>query len=70
MNNERLMTGLPDYTARDLRAAGRKVKEWTVQRDDLIRSAHAAGGGVREIARAVGLTHPAVLRIISRGASD
>ncbi len=64
------MTGLSDDAARDLRTAGRKVKEWTARRDGLIRSAHAAGGGVREIALAVGHTHPAVLRIISRGARD
>ena len=57
---------LPDDTARDLRTAGRKAREWTTRRDELILAAHTAGGGVREIARTVGLSHPAVSRILRR----
>jgi transposase-like protein len=57
---------LDDSTSRELRAAGNKVRQWTDRRDDLVRAAHAAGGGVREIARLVGLGHPSVLRILKR----
>jgi DNA invertase Pin-like site-specific DNA recombinase len=60
---------LPERTFRDLRNAGSKTREWTERRDDLIRQAYSGGGGVREIARAVGLTHPAVLRIVNKGTS-
>lgn len=57
---------LPERTFRDLRNAGSKTREWTARRDELIRQAHNDGGGVREIARAVGLTHPSVLRILHK----
>lgn len=56
--------------AAELAKAGQKAKDWTTQRDELIKIAHESGGGVREIARAVGLTHPAVLRILGKGTSD
>jgi predicted transcriptional regulator len=51
-------------TAKRLTTAATKARDWTEERNRLIREAHAAGGGVREIARLVGLTHPAVLNII------
>jgi transposase-like protein len=50
--------------ARKLTTAAGKARDWTEERNRLVREAHAAGGGVREIARLVGLTHPAVLNII------
>lgn len=58
---------LDDNLARKLRNAGKKSREWTEERDELIRLAHLDGAGVREIARAVGLSHPGVLRVIRRG---
>ncbi len=51
-------------TAKRLTTAATKARDWTEERNRLIREAHAAGGGVREIARMVGLTHPAVLNIL------
>jgi DNA invertase Pin-like site-specific DNA recombinase len=50
--------------AKRLTTAATKAREWTEERNRLIREAHAAGGGVREIARLVGLTHPTVLNIL------
>lgn len=50
--------------ARKLSTAAGKAREWTEERNHLVREAHEAGGGAREIARLVGLTHPAVLNII------
>jgi transposase-like protein len=50
--------------ARKLTTAAGKARDWTEERNRLVREAHAAGGGVREIARLIGLTHPAVLNII------
>lgn len=55
----------PDLTRRLTTAAG-KARDWTEERNRLVREAHQAGGGAREIARLVGLTHPAVLNIIKR----
>lgn len=40
-----------------------------VQRDASIVAAAAAGAGYREIARATGLTHPGVAKIITRTAT-
>ena len=51
---------------KQLTQAGKKVREWTERRNQLIREAHEAGDGVREIARAVGLSHPSVLNILER----
>jgi transposase-like protein len=51
-------------TAKRLTTAANKARDWTEERNRLVREAHAAGGGVREIARLVGLTHPAVLNIL------
>lgn len=45
---------------RHLRAAGNNVRHWTEERDRLIREAIDAGGTLREIGAAVGLSHQAV----------
>lgn len=50
--------------AASLRAAGRRVREATARRDELIREAAAAGASYREIAEAVGLSHTAVAFIV------
>ena len=49
-----------------LRQAGRKVQEWTTERDSRIRAAVAAGGSLREVGDAVGLSHTAV-KFIAHG---
>ena len=56
---------LDDSTARDITRAAKKAADWTQKRNDLIRAAVAAGGGVREVARAAGLNHTSVLNILS-----
>lgn len=48
--------------------AAKMTGEWRAERDSLIRKAHDAGGGVREIARMVSLSHPAILGILARSA--
>lgn len=63
---------LDDQTLRDLSKAAANVRTWTTKRNDAIRAAHVAGGGVREIARATGLNVATVHNIIqprSRGSS-
>lgn len=57
---------LDDRRARELRNAGKKADEWRDRRDELIRLAHAEGGSLREIADAVGMSNPGVLRVIRR----
>lgn len=57
----------PDLSRR-LTQAGRKSDEWKARRDDLIREAARNGATLREIAAAVGLSNPGVLRVIRRGA--
>lgn len=59
------MTLSPDL-ARSLRTAGRKVEEWTTERDRLIREAVKAGGSLREVGAAVGMSHMAV-KFITQG---
>lgn len=59
----RVMT--PDME-KSLRTAGRKVAEWTAERDRLVKEAVAAGGSLREVGEAVGLTHTAV-KFIAHG---
>lgn len=54
---------LDDDTARDLSRAAKQATTWTERRNTLIREALAAGHGVREVARAVGLNHTTVLNI-------
>ena len=53
--------------ARRLAQAGRKSEEWRTRRDELIRVAAEQGATLREIAGAVGLSNPGVLRVIRRG---
>jgi hypothetical protein len=64
-------TMLPDMpldndAARQLRQAGRKVAEWTAERDRLVKQAVAAGGSLREVGDAAGLSHTAV-KFIAHG---
>lgn len=54
---------LDDDTARELSRAAKNVTTWTDKRNGLIRDALAAGHGVREVARVVGLNHATVLNI-------
>ena len=56
---------LDDQTARDLTNAAAKVRTWTDKRNALIRRAHAAGAGIREMARATGLNVATVHNIIN-----
>lgn len=49
-----------------LRQAGRKVNEWTAERDRLICEAVAAGGSLREVGDAAGISHTAV-KFIAHG---
>lgn len=56
---------LDDNTARELSRAAKNVTTWTEKRNALIREALAAGGGVREVARATGLAPASVLNIQS-----
>jgi hypothetical protein len=60
-------------TLRELGRASANVRTWTDKRNTLIREAHEAGGGVREIARATGLNVGTVHNILfgrKRGATD
>lgn len=52
--------------AKSLRSAGRNVEKWTDERNRLIREAVAAGGSLREVGEAAGLTHTAVKLICER----
>lgn len=56
---------LDEKTIRELSRAANHAATWTERRNALIREAAAAGGGVREIARAVGLNHTTVMNIIT-----
>lgn len=55
--------------AAELRKAGQKTEEWREKRDELIRLASLDGASLREIASAVGLSNPGVLRILRKGTS-
>lgn len=56
----------PD-TARELHRAARQMDSFRARRDRLIVEAiEQQGAGIREVARLVGLTHPAVLKILRR----
>lgn len=55
----------PD-TEKALKTAGRKVAEWTQERDRLIRQAVAEGGSLREVGTAAGVSHTAV-KFIAHG---
>jgi len=56
----------PEDTKKALRTAGRKVTEWTTERDRLIRQAVSEGGSLREVATDAGLSHTAV-KFIAHG---
>jgi hypothetical protein len=51
---------------RRLLKSGRQTKESRETRNRLIVDAHKQGGSLREIADLVGLTHPAVKKILSK----
>lgn len=57
-------TTLPPMIEPDMRKslvkAGENVAKWTAERDRLVKEAVAAGGSLREVGAAVGLTHTAV----------
>lgn len=55
----------PD-TEKALRTAGRKVAEWTAERDRLVKQAVAEGGSLREVGAAAGISHTAV-KFIAHG---
>lgn len=55
----------PELT-RALRNAGRNVEKWTTERDRLVKEAVAAGGSLREVGEAAGLSHTAV-KFIAHG---
>lgn len=57
---------LDDATHRALDRLATKLERTTEERDALICEAYAAGAGLREIARAVHLTHPGVIQILKR----
>ena len=52
---------------RALARSSKQLLHWKSQRNKLIREAHEQGAGVREIARATGLSHPAIIRILRLG---
>lgn len=49
---------------RKLANAAKKATDWTQERNRLIKEAHEAGAGYREIGRAVGLSHVGVKGIV------
>ena len=53
-------------TEKSLRTAGRKVAEWTAERDRLVKQAVAEGGSLREVGAAAGISHTAV-KFIAHG---
>ena len=57
---------LDPAVVRRLAALGKKAKDVTTERDRYICEVYADGGGMREIARAVGLSHPGVRRVLVR----
>lgn len=57
---------LDEQLALKLARAGAASVASRYKRDALIVECYKAGGGVREIARIVGLSHPAVLKIIEK----
>ena len=53
-----------------LQRAATRAERAKDERDVAIIEAYLAGGGIREIARAVNLTHPAVKYILERNAEN
>lgn len=66
----RLETTLPPMlqpdTEKALKTAGRKVAEWTAERDRLVKQAVKEGGSLREVGAAAGMSHTAV-KFIAHG---
>lgn len=50
--------------------AAEQASEWLAQRDEWIVAAVRAGAGQREVARAAGLSHPGVAKIVARTTVD
>lgn len=57
---------LTEDMAKALTKAGREVEKWTAERDRLITEAVSAGGSLREVGQAAGLSHTAV-KFIAHG---
>lgn len=53
-------------TERALKTAGRKVAEWTEERDRLVKQAVKEGGSLREVGAVAGISHTAV-KFIAHG---
>lgn len=53
-------------TARKLATTAAKAAQNTQERDKLIAEAYRAGASMREIGRAIGMTHPGVRSILIR----
>lgn len=62
--NKLAQMAVPPELAKRLERAAKNAGKWKHERDQLIIDAYEAGGGVREIGRLVGLSHPGILRII------
>lgn len=56
-------------TARELTRAAKRLDAARDHRDQLVVQAVREGAGLREVARAVGLTHPAITKILRRAES-
>ncbi len=56
-------------TEKSLRTAGRKVVEWTTERNRLVKQAVTEGGSLREVGAAAGISHTAV-KFIAHGRPD
>ena len=69
-HRQRLETTLPlmlqPDTEKALRTAGRKVAEWTAERDRLVKQAVKEGGSLREVGTCAGISHTAV-KFIAHG---
>lgn len=57
---------LDPATARKLSATASRAAQNTQERDKLIAEAYRAGASMREIGRAIGMTHPGVRSILIR----
>lgn len=56
--------------AEKLRRAAGKVDTWLDERDRLIYEARKSGGSLREIAEMVGMSHPGVMKVVTRMERD
>jgi hypothetical protein len=65
--NPATVRAMDEDTRRELSRAANMAETWLRKRDELIRQAVAGGAGLREVARAVNLTHPSVIKIVKRG---